>query len=55
MTLSPLTRGMFHKAILQSGAGLSFWGTTPTNRDDVIPHKVAETLAAVMGCTAVGG
>ncbi|XP_060878026.1 esterase FE4-like [Metopolophium dirhodum] len=44
--LSPMSKGLFHKAILQSGAPVCKWAVLPPG----IPRKRAHAVATISGC-----
>ncbi|KAL4097005.1 hypothetical protein QTP88_021850 [Uroleucon formosanum] len=44
--LSPMSKGLFHKAILQSGAPVCKWAVLPSG----IPRKRAHAVATISGC-----
>lgn len=44
--LSPMSKGLFHKAILQSGSPTCKWATTPTG----LHRKRAHALSTIAGC-----
>jgi carboxylesterase type B len=44
--LSPMSKGLFHKAILQSGTPVCRWAILPPG----IPRKRAHTIATIAGC-----
>jgi len=44
--LSPMSKGLFHKAILQSGAPVCKWAVNPTG----LSRKRAHAVATVAGC-----
>ncbi|XP_077284974.1 carboxylic ester hydrolase-like [Arctopsyche grandis] len=45
-TLSPMSQGLFHRAILQSGNALSFWGVSEPGR----AQRQAKKLGKIMDC-----
>lgn len=47
--LSPISKGLFHKAILQSGAPVCTWAVTPSK----IARKRAYAVATIAGCNFV--
>lgn len=44
--LSPMSKGLFHKAILQSGSPICKWAVTPSG----FPRKRAYALSTFAGC-----
>jgi len=46
--LSPLSKGLFHKAILQSGTPICRWATTTAG----VARKRAEAVSTIAGCHA---
>lgn len=44
--LSPMSRGLFHKAILESGAAVCRWAVSPPG----VPRKRAFAAATIAGC-----
>lgn len=44
--LSPMSKGLFHKAILQSGSPTCMWAVAPTG----LPRKRAHALSTIAGC-----
>ncbi|XP_077284976.1 juvenile hormone esterase-like [Arctopsyche grandis] len=45
-TVSPMSQGLFHRAILQSGNALSFWGISEPGRAE----RQAKKLGKIMNC-----
>lgn len=44
--LSPMSKGLFHKAILQSGSPVCRWAISPAG----VSRKLAHSVATVAGC-----
>jgi len=44
--LSPMSKGLFHKAILQSGSPVCKWAVSPIG----LPRKRAHAVALIAGC-----
>ncbi|GFN75757.1 neuroligin-3 [Plakobranchus ocellatus] len=53
LTISPLTRGKFQKAIMQSGAALCPWTVFGTERSQFQPKDMALELAYRLGCSVL--
>lgn len=49
--ISPLSRGKFHKAIMESGTSLCPWATNPSNMTYYAPKLMAQMLGLAVGCS----
>ncbi|XP_013080163.2 LOW QUALITY PROTEIN: cocaine esterase-like [Biomphalaria glabrata] len=50
LVLSPLSKGLFQRAILESGSPLAYWSITyPVNK--IQPDTIAQSIASKLNCT----